>query len=102
MPMNDTPERLFFDAQTGLLLRKITVTTTAAENLPAQVDYDDYRDTGSGVKILHDSHGADHVEIRWRRRRRFHSKSAGQRGRGRQQVTKPESKVPAAAPAGAR
>ena len=51
MPANDNPERLFFDTQSGLLLRKITVATTVAGNLPAQVDYDDYRDTSSGVKI---------------------------------------------------
>lgn len=50
-PVGDNPERLFFDTQTGLLLRKITLTTTPAGNVPAQVDYDDYRDTGSGVKI---------------------------------------------------
>jgi hypothetical protein len=42
---------LFFDTQSGLLLRKITVLATVAGNLPMQVDYDDYRDTGSGVKI---------------------------------------------------
>jgi len=51
MPANDTPERLFFDTQSGLLLRKITVLATVAGNLPMQMDYDDYRDTGSGVKI---------------------------------------------------
>jgi hypothetical protein len=56
MPANDNPERLFFDTQTGLLLRKITVTTTVAGNLPAQVDYEDYRDTGSGVKIPYTVH----------------------------------------------
>jgi hypothetical protein len=50
-PMGDGAERLLFDTQTGLLLRKTTVVPTAGGNLPMQVDYDDYRDTGSGVKI---------------------------------------------------
>jgi photosynthetic reaction center cytochrome c subunit len=50
-PMGDQQERLYFDTQTGLLLRKVTIMPTIAGNLPAQVDYDDYRDTGSGVKI---------------------------------------------------
>jgi hypothetical protein len=50
-PASDQPERLFFDTQTGLLLRKVTVVPTAGGNFPQEVDYDDYRDTGSGVKI---------------------------------------------------
>ena len=50
VPQGDQPERLFFDTKTGLLLRKITVMPTPVGNLPTQVDYDDYRDTGSGVK----------------------------------------------------
>ena len=50
-PVGDGAERLLFDTQTGLLLRKVTVVPTAGGNLPMQVDYDDYRDTGSGVKI---------------------------------------------------
>lgn len=49
-PQENLPERLYFDAQTGLLLRKFTFVPTAAGNSPFQVDYDDYRDTGSGVK----------------------------------------------------
>jgi hypothetical protein len=51
VPQGDQPERLFFDTKTGLLLRKITVVPTPVGNLPTQTDYDDYRDTGSGVKI---------------------------------------------------
>ena len=50
-PVGDGAERLFFDTQTGLLVRKVTVLPTAGGNLPQEVDYDDYRDTGSGVKI---------------------------------------------------
>jgi len=43
-------ERLFFDVQTGLLLRRITSTPTMVGVIPEQVDYDDYRDVG-GMKI---------------------------------------------------
>ncbi len=50
-PAADTPERLYFDAQTGLLLRKWTYVETALGRVPYQLDFDDYRDTGSGVKI---------------------------------------------------
>ena len=42
--------RYFFDAQTGLLLRRITTTSTMLAPLPEQVDYEDYRDVG-GVKL---------------------------------------------------
>jgi hypothetical protein len=50
-PANDLQEWLYFDTQTGLLLRKVTITPTIGGNLPAQVDYSDYRDDGNGVKI---------------------------------------------------
>lgn len=43
-------ERLFFDAQTGLLLRRITTTPTMVGLIPEQVDYDDYRDV-DGLKL---------------------------------------------------
>jgi photosynthetic reaction center cytochrome c subunit len=43
-------ERLFFDAQTGLLLRRITTTTTLVGLIPEQVDYEDYRDV-DGLKL---------------------------------------------------
>lgn len=43
-------ERLFFDVQSGLLLRRITSTPTMVGLIPEQVDYDDYRDVG-GMKI---------------------------------------------------
>jgi hypothetical protein len=46
-----TPERMYFDVQTGLLLRKWSYLQTAAGRSPFQMDFDDYRDTGSGVKI---------------------------------------------------
>jgi hypothetical protein len=50
-PKDDQRERFFFDIKSGLLLRKITVMPTPAGNSPTQIDYDDYRDTGSGVKV---------------------------------------------------
>jgi photosynthetic reaction center cytochrome c subunit len=51
IPQGERPERLYFDTQTGLLLRKQTTLPTQAGNSPYQVDYADYRDTGSGVKF---------------------------------------------------
>jgi len=51
VPQNDKPERLYFDTQTGLLLRKVTVLPTPIGDSPFQTDFDDYRDTGSGVKF---------------------------------------------------
>ncbi|HZP33702.1 MAG TPA: c-type cytochrome [Candidatus Acidoferrales bacterium] len=50
-PENDSPEQLYFDVTTGLLLRKTTTLSTPFGSSPYEVDYDDYRDTGSGVKI---------------------------------------------------
>jgi photosynthetic reaction center cytochrome c subunit len=44
------PERLFFDTTTGLLLRKIAVVPTPFGGAPTQIDFDDYRDGGNGVK----------------------------------------------------
>jgi hypothetical protein len=43
-------ERLFFDTQTGLLLRRITSTPTIVGLIPEQVDYEDYRDV-DGIKL---------------------------------------------------
>ena len=51
VPQGDKPESLYFDTQTGLLLRKQTVLPTPIGNSPFQMDFDDYRDTGSGVKF---------------------------------------------------
>ena len=50
-PAGNTPETLYFDTQTGLLLRKWTYLETASGKSPYQMDFDDYRDTGSGSKI---------------------------------------------------
>jgi hypothetical protein len=43
-------ERLFFEVQTGLLLRRITSTPTMVGVIPEQVDYEDYRDV-DGLKL---------------------------------------------------
>jgi photosynthetic reaction center cytochrome c subunit len=44
------PLRLFFDAQSGLLLRMVRYTETPLGRLPTQIDYSDYRDA-DGVKV---------------------------------------------------
>ena len=41
---------IYFDTQTGLLLREITTTKTMLAPLPEQVDFEDYRDV-SGIKL---------------------------------------------------
>jgi hypothetical protein len=51
LPADDSPEQLYFDKQTGLLLRKSTTLPTALGDSPVEINYDDYRDTGSGVKV---------------------------------------------------
>jgi len=43
-------ERYFFDSQTGLLLRRITLNKTMLMPFPEQVDFEDYRDV-DGVKM---------------------------------------------------
>jgi hypothetical protein len=43
-------ERLFFDRQTGLLLRKVLITNTLLAPIPEQIDFDDYREV-DGVKL---------------------------------------------------
>ncbi len=43
-------ERLFFDAESGLLLRRITYTESPIGVIPQQVDFEDYRDV-EGVKL---------------------------------------------------
>lgn len=42
--------RLFFDVQTGLLLRRQTISKNILAPIPEQVDYEDYRDV-DGVKL---------------------------------------------------
>jgi hypothetical protein len=48
-PAGDTPERLYFDTQTGLLLRRVSTLQNSVIAAPIQTDYLDYRDSG-GVK----------------------------------------------------
>ena len=43
-------ERLFFDAETGLLLRRISYLSTILGLIPDQIDFEDYRDV-DGVKF---------------------------------------------------
>jgi photosynthetic reaction center cytochrome c subunit len=43
-------ERLFFDVENGLLLRRITYTETMIGIIPEQTDFEDYRDV-EGVKL---------------------------------------------------
>ena len=50
-PADDLPERLYFNRDTGLLVRKVTFLPTPVGDIPSQVDYDDYRDAGNGVKL---------------------------------------------------
>jgi hypothetical protein len=50
-PPDDVPERLYFDRDTGLLLRKVSVLPTPIGDIPFEVDYEDYRDAGKGVKL---------------------------------------------------
>jgi photosynthetic reaction center cytochrome c subunit len=47
---NGKRERLYFDAETGLLLRRVTTTQTPLGIVPEQLDYEDYRDV-DGLKI---------------------------------------------------
>jgi len=44
------PEKLYFDAQTGLLVRTYTEAKTVLGQYPTQTDYEDYREV-DGVKI---------------------------------------------------
>ena len=50
-PQGDSPERLYFDTQTGLLLRRSSALPTPLGNIPLDVNYADYRDTGNGAKF---------------------------------------------------
>jgi hypothetical protein len=43
-------EKLYFDTQTGLLLRILSVTQTLLAPLPSQIDFEDYKDV-DGLKL---------------------------------------------------
>jgi hypothetical protein len=49
-PSEAVQRRYFFDAETGLLLRVVTLTDAILNQIPEQVDFEDYRDV-DGVKI---------------------------------------------------
>jgi hypothetical protein len=49
-PAEGVSRRYFFDAQTGLLLRITTLTETMLNQLPEQIDFEDYRDV-DGAKL---------------------------------------------------
>jgi hypothetical protein len=49
-PTDNRTERYYFDTQTGLLLRKITLIKTMLMPFPEQIDFEDYRDV-DGVKV---------------------------------------------------
>ncbi|MBZ5661317.1 MAG: photosynthetic reaction center cytochrome c subunit [Acidobacteriia bacterium] len=50
-PAGESPETLYFDTQSGLLVKKITTLPNVVGASPYEVEYDDYRDTSSGVKF---------------------------------------------------
>jgi hypothetical protein len=49
-PAPDVRQLLFFDQQSGLLLRQMTVRSLFLQDVPEQVDYEDYHDV-DGVKM---------------------------------------------------
>lgn len=49
-PANAVIEKLFFDVQTGLLLRRLTIRDTVLLPIPEQIDFEDYRIV-DGVKL---------------------------------------------------
>lgn len=52
LPNTKFQEQLFFDAQTGLLLRRTTLTRTPFGPVPETQDFDDYREV-NGVKVAY-------------------------------------------------
>jgi Photosynthetic reaction centre cytochrome C subunit len=50
IPKENIPDKLYFDVETGLLVRKTTIVPTPIGDSPYEVNYDDYRTTNSGVK----------------------------------------------------
>ena len=46
-----TQDRLYFDKDSGLLVRLVYAVPTSFGPLPTQIDYDDYRDAGNGIKL---------------------------------------------------
>ncbi|MGE3840631.1 MAG: photosynthetic reaction center cytochrome c subunit family protein [Vicinamibacterales bacterium] len=50
-PDGDAPERLFFDVESGLLVRRATILPTPMGDSPLEVTFSDYRATPAGVRI---------------------------------------------------
>ncbi|HZE71855.1 MAG TPA: c-type cytochrome [Pyrinomonadaceae bacterium] len=48
-PMSGSPEKLFFDVRTGLLVRRYMESETSLGKFPLQTDYEDYREV-DGIK----------------------------------------------------
>jgi hypothetical protein len=49
-PSETVQRRYFFDAETGLLVRVVTLTDAVLNQIPEQVDYEDYREV-EGVRV---------------------------------------------------
>jgi len=47
----ETVQRLYFDKNSGLLLRRTILSTTQVGRVPQQTDYEDYREVGNGLKL---------------------------------------------------
>jgi hypothetical protein len=51
LPQGEEPVELYFDTQTGLLLRRIFIDPNAVGEDPTNIDYGDYRATPNGAKF---------------------------------------------------
>jgi hypothetical protein len=51
VPQGESPERFYFDTQSGVLLRHQTISPSAVGNVPIAIDYENYRNAGNGVKM---------------------------------------------------
>ncbi len=55
-PQGPGTDHFYFDTQTGLLVRKLTVLPSDLGNAPMAIDYEDYRDAGNGFKMPYVMH----------------------------------------------
>lgn len=65
LPNSQGQDTLYFDNNTGLLVRRVTVLRTALGGIPQQVDFSEYRDV-NGVKVAFTSKvsGTDNIQTR--------------------------------------
>ena len=66
IPKENIPDKLYFDVETGLLARKVTMVPTPIGNSPYEVNYDDYRATNSGMKypfLIHMEPSSSRLEL---------------------------------------